>query len=466
MTIIPRPPRPWFPGATFRIIGDSIGTGLAASLLGTTDFVSLTCADLLLTPQNNCVSGSGAQAAVSVAYANYQPFGDMGAYINANEIGHNDGLSYSTLTPPMIAGEDSAWLAHIWAYTDFAADSATLVKTGSWTNSATDWGDKASSCLGGNPMQTSTPGDAIAYTCTDSRDVFINTANGPGAGGRRIGPFDVTRTRNGVITTVDSYDGDGQSDCVYSPLTRIARPIFDNLPGDVIAVVNTGGAGPVVVATIGTLRRPCDCEEARRMLPPRPNPACINGSGFYVLAGAVRTGTIAGFNLIDAAIITNANVWMERGYPLLLGNTNAFLSGANMPTDYEHPNDAGHFQIYQSLRATFFPSGEKGTWAPNLIGFTGLTGCVADYRYSAGKADFAVRLLSSSGITTSGPASATISLPPGFPVIGGCGTAGVVDDGANVAFNPSLINSNNKIYMCQALSSPAGLVISGSYLTN
>ena len=455
MTIIQRLPVIAPSGATARFLGDSIRAGGACSTVGVTDASSLLCAEFGLTQQNDAVSGTGSHGATTKAYAQYQPFGPRGNFVNFNAAGHNDGLSFTaTKTAAKVGGETRAWLAAIWAETDIAASDPALTKVGTFSTSATDYGDKASARLSGTPMETSVIGDAISFTANADRDFFINCPSGKGSGGRRIGSFDVLV--NGSV--VDSYDGDGQSDCVVDgnpPLTLHARLISGVRKGDVVEIVNTGGAGPMIIISIGALRPAFDCESAVRCLPPRPNPACINGSGFYALGGG--TGSPAGFDAIDAEIEAAVEVFANTGRPARVSRTNAVLTAGTMPgPDYEHPNDTGHYQMYNADRKVLARADQVPVqWTPSLSGLSECTIQQAIGLRDGKRFEFWVRI-DPTGVSFSATVlSSTLTLPPGLKVAAPAALA-IVSCGSVKPYPTGLINTgDNKVYLPTAVFTDA-----------
>jgi hypothetical protein len=456
--ITPRPPLLGPIGWTDRLVGDSVWYGVGASNIGVTDAQSLLCAERGWARQNNCVSGSGSHGALMQAYANYQAFGGRLAVNNRKGDGHNNGIYYNALTPSTVAGGDRAWFALIWARTDMPASAMTMVGTG-WTASATDYGDKASTMLGGTPMQTSVVGDKITWTAATSHNIFINCPSGPGAGGRRIGSFDVKQ--NGVV--VDSYNGDGQGNNSTldgnPPLTCHARFIFDVKAGDTFEIVNTGGAGPMINISVGTLCDPWDCENGVRELPPRPSSACLSG-GYYQKGS--NTGSPAGFDAIDDQIFCVVELLANRNYRARVGYTNSIFNGS-ATTDGEHANDTGQMQIYNSSRKVYQRADQVPViWTSALHSYAISPGGTYTMPQCVGLRDgksfeYWIRLDPASGTTLTSTKGSTYVDPPANIFMAAASTADIVGCSTGMPHSVGLANNSwpGKIFLPDAVIAEA-----------
>jgi len=335
--------------------GNSIPYGYNISPISSA-YPNLFAAYLNTTLINHALSGSGIANSVKDHYATVGPGHSYMTLVDAflNDLRRG---GYGATTIRKIAWGINAIFANQFAASITAAGSSagSITYNGTWVKtypSSTVYGKSV-----GNGAYTSTNGDSIKYTFTDSTVFFgfitQDSVTNPGSS------FDVyiDNVLQGHFT--ENLQTDGISDGVYDNKRTGAAMIFHNLSyaSHTLKLVNTGATGSryFIVDYFGTL---VPSSSAMRLV-------------FMESERMDSTGYATSPNLANDSVIYYGNRSMDStiallpsSYPVSIVKTNNYyipVVGSGLSSiDHIHPDSTGHFKIYTGIIATVPPTAQSG----------------------------------------------------------------------------------------------------------
>lgn len=319
------------------LFGDSffLGTGTTG---GYSIVNQLTAKFKPITFNNLAVSGKGANVNAISAYANMPTYGNTNSVVamfGFNDIGFGGG---GPATLNKVANAYRAIAVNAWL--KFATPASAITNTGTWSN-FTSLTLKANN-LSGNARQSSTSGNTLSYTTTETTDNVVIGVIGTDGSTYDYGRIGVTI--DGVL--MQTYNPNGQADGVSDGTSDNGRTpnvlVFTNLQNTTHTIsLEVLDSKTTVVDYVGYLQRPNEAAPVFAVGVPRRD---ATGYAAGSATDQITTDLIA---KIESVTI---ETW-ALGYPFPFINTDRtydITTGLNT-SDHIHANNSGAGMITNAI---------------------------------------------------------------------------------------------------------------------